>query len=197
MMEKNGMTSDVVQRERAVLAGLESKLENALARRGKVIHEIALANVKAEKTIGINAARNSLGPLNKQARAIDSEVALIRIDISHARRHLELAEAYAANVKARQATDNGAARRLVQLEIRAPDGRVIRQFHKSVDAARKALQPGYEVTGEVIGSGVVSPIGPGTRSFMTSLLDAGGGELLVFLEKHGLRPVAHDGQEYD
>jgi hypothetical protein len=63
-----------------------------------------------------------------------------------------------------------------------------------VDAARKALQSGYEVTGEVIGSGVISPIGPGTRSFMTSLLDAGGGELLAFLEAHGLRPVARDGK---
>jgi hypothetical protein len=74
----------------------------------------------------------------------------------------------------------------VQLEIRAPDGRVLRQFHKSVDAAREVLQSGYEVIGEVIGSGVVSPVGPGARSFMRALLDAGGGELLEFLEAHGI-----------
>jgi hypothetical protein len=113
---------------------------------------------------------------------------LLRINISQARRQLEWAEAYAENVKTRQAADRGGETgRLVQLEISTPDGRVIRQFHKSVDAARKALQPGYTVTGEVIGGNIVSPIGPGARSFMTSLLDASGGELLAFLEAHGLR----------
>jgi hypothetical protein len=173
--------------EREALAGLESKLSDAMARRGKIIQDISAACAKAETTIGINAARNSLGPLNKRAAAIVSEIALIRINISQARRHLELAEAYAENVKTRQATDRGETGRLVQLEISTPDGRVIRQFHKSVDAARKALQPGYTVTGEVISGNIVSPIGPGARSFMTSLLDASGGELLEFLEAHGLR----------
>jgi hypothetical protein len=126
--------------------------------------------------------------MNKQAVAIDNEIALLRINISHAKRMLELAEAHAESAKAKQAAERGETGRLVQLEIRAPDGRVIRQFHKSVDAARNALQPGYEVTGEVISGNIVSPIGPGARSFMTSLLDAGGGELLEFLEAHGLRP---------
>ena len=194
--------TNAVQRERAVLAGLESKLSDALARRGKTAQEISRASAEAE-TSGvnsarngarrpINAARNSLAPLNKQARAIDSEIALIRIDISHAQRQLQLAESHAENVKTRQAADRGETGRLVQLEIRAPDGRVIRQFHKSVDAARKALQPGYTVTGEVISGNIVSPFGPGARSFMTSLLDASGGELRAFLETHGLRPVARD-----
>jgi hypothetical protein len=180
------------QREREVLAGLESKLSDALARRGKTIREISRACAEAETTVGINSARNSLGPLNKRAAAIDSEIALIRINISQARRQVELAEAHAENVKTRQAADRGETGRLVQLEISAPDGRVIRQFHKSVDAARKALQPGYTVTGEVISGNIVSPFGPGARSFMTSLLDASGGELLAFLEAHGLRPVARD-----
>jgi septal ring factor EnvC (AmiA/AmiB activator) len=183
-----------VQREREALAGLESKLSDALDRRGKTIHEISRACAEAETAAGVNSARNSLGPLNKRARAIDSEIALIRINISEARRHLELAEAHAATAEARRATDRGETGRLVQLEISTPDGRVIRQFHKSVDAARKALQPGYTVTGEVIGGNIVSPIGPGARSFMTSLLDASGGELLEFLEAHGLRPVARDGK---
>jgi hypothetical protein len=183
-----GATDIPVQREREVLAGLESKLSDAMARRGKITQDISAACVKAEATVGINAARNSLGPLNKRARAIDDEIALLRINISQARRQLEWAEAYAENVKTRQAADRGGETgRLVQLEISTPDGRVIRQFHKSVDAARKALQPGYTVTGEVIGGNIVSPIGPGARSFMTSLLDASGGELLAFLEAHGLR----------
>jgi hypothetical protein len=175
-------TSDV-QRARAALAGLESKLSDAMDRRGKTVHEIALASAEAATARGINSARNSLGPLNKRAREIDGEIALIRIEISHARRMLEHAEAHA---KAKQAADRGETGRLVQLEIRAPDGRVIRQFHKSVDAARKALQFGYEVTGEVIGSGVVSPVGPGTRPFMKALLDLQGDVLMEWLVERGI-----------
>jgi hypothetical protein len=182
-----------VQRAREALAGLESKLSDALDRRGKTINEISHASAEAE-TSGINsarngprrpinAARNSLGPLNKRAREIDSEIALIRIEISHARRMLEHAEAHA---KAKQAADRGETGRLIQLEIRAPDRRVIRQFHKSVDAARKALQFGYEVTGEVIGSGVVSPIGPGARPFMKALLDLQGDVLMEWLVERGI-----------
>jgi hypothetical protein len=125
--------------------------------------------------------------LNKQAGTIDSEIALLRMNITHAKRMLELAEGHAESAMARQAAEaNGEPGRLVQLEIRAPDGRVLRQFHKSVDAARATLQSGYEITGQVISGNTVSPIGPGARSFMTSLLDAGGGELLEFLEAHGI-----------
>jgi hypothetical protein len=63
---------------------------------------------------------------------------------------------------------------------------VLRQFHKSVDAARAVLAAGYEVTGEVLGGSVVSPVGPGARSFMRSLLELQGHELLEFLEVHGI-----------
>jgi hypothetical protein len=55
-----------------------------------------------------------------------------------------------------------------------------------VDDARKALQSGYEVTGEVIGSGVVSPIGSGARSFMKSLLESQGDELMEWLVARGV-----------
>jgi hypothetical protein len=177
-----------VEDAKVALAGLEGKLQDALDRRDKIIVETARAADKAAAIggIGDQSAKNSLGPLNKQAKAIDSEISLLRINITHARRRLELAEAHAESAKAKQAAERGEPGRLVQLEIRAPDGRVLRQFHRSVETARAALQAGYEVIGEVIGSGVVSPIGPGTRSFMTSLLDAGGGELLEFLEAHGI-----------
>jgi septal ring factor EnvC (AmiA/AmiB activator) len=178
-------TSDI-QRAREALAGLESRLSDALDRRGKTVDKISRACAEAETARGINSARNSLGPLNKRAGAIDSEIALLRINISHARRRVELVEAHAESVKAKQATDRGETGRLVQLEIRAPDGRVIRQFHRSVDAARKALQPGYEVTGEVIGSGVVSPVGPGARSFMKALLESQGDVLMEWLEARGI-----------
>jgi hypothetical protein len=177
-----------VEDAKAVLAGLEGKLSDANARRDKVIIEISRAADKAAAIggIGDQSAKISLGPLNKQANVIDSEIALLRINITMARRRLELAEAHAESGKAKQAAERGETGHLVQLEIRAPDGRVIRQFHKSVDAAREALQSGYEVTGEVIGSGVVSPVGPGTRSFMKALLESQGDELIAFLAERGI-----------
>jgi hypothetical protein len=177
-----------VEDAKAVLAGLEGKLSDANARRDKVIIEISRAADKAAAIggIGDQSAKISLGPLNKQANVIDSEIALLRINITMARRRLELAEAHAESGKAKQAAERGETGHLVQLEIRAPGGRVIRQFHKSVDAAREALQSGYEVTGEVIGSGVVSPVGPGTRSFMKALLESQGDELIAFLAERGI-----------
>jgi hypothetical protein len=190
--------SDAVQRERDLLAGLESKLSDAMARRGKTIQEISRASAEAAASLVNSAAKNgprkptnvatiALAPLNRLAKSIDAEIALLRIKISHAQRGLALAEAHAESAKAKMAAERGeTAGRLVQLEIAAPDGRRLRQFHKSIDAARATLMSGYEIVGEVIGSGVVSPIGHGARSFMTSLLDAGGGELLEFLEKHGI-----------
>jgi hypothetical protein len=171
---------------KAALAGLEGKLSDALDRRDKILVETARASAEAATTRGINSARNSLGPLNKQTKAIDSEIALLRMNITHAKRMLELAEAHGESARARQAAERGEPGRLVQLEICAPDGRVLRQFHKSVDAARAALQPGYEVIGEVIGSGVVSPVGPGAQSFMKALLAAHGDELMEFLAERGI-----------
>jgi hypothetical protein len=185
-------TTDIpsdVQRERAVLAGLESKLSDALDRRGKTAHEISRASVEAATTGGNrrdrDTARNSLAPLNKRAREIDGEIALIRIEISHARRMLEHAEAH-AKAKQEAASDRGEPGRLVQLEISTPDGRKVRQWHKSVDAARKVLQSGYEVIGEVIGSGVISPIGPGARPFMKALLESQGDVLMEWLIERGI-----------
>ena len=174
---------------RKTLDDLESKLAAVQDRRDKVVIEIARASAKAAAIggIGDQSAKNSLSPLNKQAAAAESEMSLIRIEIREAKRGLALAEAYDAGVKAKQALDRGEPGRLVQLEISSPDGRVIRQFHKSVEAAQKALQPGYTVTGEVIGGNIVSPIGrPGARSFMKALLESQGGELLEFLASHGV-----------
>jgi hypothetical protein len=99
---------------------------------------------------------------------------------------LELAEAQAAAGKVRQAAERGEPGRLVQLEIRAPDGRVLKQWHKSVDAARAALQSGYEITGQVISGNTVSPVGPGAFSFMKALLTAHGDELMEWLAERGV-----------
>jgi hypothetical protein len=176
-----------VEDAKAALAGLEGKLQDALDRRDKIIVETARAADKAAAIggIGDQSAKMSLGPLNEKARAIDAEIALLRVNITYARRQLELATAQAE--KAKQAAEGGAApRHLVQLEIRAPDGRVLRQFHRSLGAARAALSSGYEVIGEVISGNVVSPVGPGTRSFMSALLDSQGDVLREWLAEQGI-----------
>jgi hypothetical protein len=150
-----------VEDAKAALADLEGKLSDALDRRDKILVATARAADKAA----------AIGGIGDQSAKI--------------------AEAHGESAKARQAVEHGAAPpRLVQLEIRAPDGRMLRQFHRSVDAARKALQSGYEITGEVIGSGVVSPVGPGAQSFMKALLTAHGDELMEFLAERGV--VASD-----
>jgi hypothetical protein len=77
-------------------------------------------------------------------------------------------------------------------EIECPDGRVIRHRHASLEEAKKALQDGYKVCGEVLGAstddkgGLVMPIGPGTTSVMQTLLEAHGNELLDWLSEHGI-----------
>lgn len=79
-------------------------------------------------------------------------------------------------------------------EIRTPDGRHIRHQHESIEAARKALQSGYEVTGEVIGAhgdhygGLVQPIGDGAKSIFAALLEHSGEELAAWLATHGFEP---------
>jgi hypothetical protein len=177
-----------VENAKVALAGLEGKLRDALDRRDKIIVETARAGDKAAAIggIGDQSAKMSLAPLNKQAKAIDAEIALLRVNITYAKRQLELATAQAESARAKAAEANGEPGRLIQLEIRAPDGRTLRQWHKSVDAARAALQSGYEIIGEVIGSGVVSPVGPGTKPFMQALLDSQGGVLREWLAEQGI-----------
>jgi hypothetical protein len=194
-------TSDV-QRERAVLAGLESKLSDALDRRDKTIQEISRASAEAE-TSGvnsasngarrpINSARNSLAPLNRLAKSIDSEIGLIRIQVTHARRMLELAEAHADTARAKAAVPiaEGAERlflvntphHLHQVRHRAP----------SIEALRSRLLPGYTIEGEIFGAnddgsgGVVAAINPTGPSIMKGLLLAHGPELLEYLAQHGI-----------
>lgn len=76
-------------------------------------------------------------------------------------------------------------------EIQAPDGRIIRQQHASLEHARAAVTvPGYGIVGEVLGAstdgkgGWVDPVGPGAVSLMGKLLEAHGPELLEWLEKN-------------
>lgn len=77
-------------------------------------------------------------------------------------------------------------------EIKAPDGRTLRQEHASLETLKGALMPGYEVTGTVFGAatdatgGLVEKIGG--PSLMTILLETHGEELLAWLFKSGKIP---------
>jgi hypothetical protein len=104
-----------VEDAKAVLAGLEGKLSDVLDRRDKILVEIARTADKAAAIggIGDQSAKISLGPLNKQAKAIDSEIALLRINITGARRSLELAEGHAESARAKQAVERCEPGRLV------------------------------------------------------------------------------------
>ncbi len=79
-------------------------------------------------------------------------------------------------------------------EIKTPDGRYIRHEHENIAAARKALLPGYDVTGEVIGAhsdhygGFVQPIGDGAKSLLAALLAHGGDEMKAWLAHQGFEP---------
>jgi hypothetical protein len=171
---------------RVVVKDLEAALADAKARRDEILRDLGKVSIAIDG--GDRRARFVQGNLNKQEIAAGRLVQSIAKQIEMAGRHVKLAQAQAdavAEAKAR-ATGNGAARRLIQLEVRAPDGRVLRQWHKSVDDARKSLQPGYEVTGEVIGSGVVSPIGDGAQPFMKALLDLQGDVLMEWLAERGI-----------
>jgi hypothetical protein len=72
-------------------------------------------------------------------------------------------------------------------EIKAPDGRLLRQEHASLEALKVSLVSGYEVVGVVFGAsvdgkgGLVEPIGG--PSLMRTLLDAHGDELLAWFKE--------------
>lgn len=71
-------------------------------------------------------------------------------------------------------------------EIKAPDGRILRQEHASLELLKPSLMAGYEVTGVVFGAasdgtgGLVEKIGGPT--LMSILLEAHGDELAAWLK---------------
>lgn len=82
-------------------------------------------------------------------------------------------------------------------EVRAPDGRILRHHHGSLEDAKKAVLPGYFVTGEVLGAsadmsgGFIDRCGPGDESFMQVLLESRGEELLAWLATKGILPKSN------
>jgi hypothetical protein len=174
---------------RHVVADLEAALADAKARRDQILVDLGKVSIAIDK--GDHRARFVQANLNKQEVAAGRLVNSIAKQVEMARKHVEMADNQAAAVAEKAAAAAGApVGRLVQLEISAPDGRTLMQWHKSIDAARKVLQHGYEITGEVISSGVVSPVGNGARPFMKALLDLQGDTLLAWLAEHGINKQA-------
>jgi hypothetical protein len=125
---------------------LEAALADAKVRRDKISVDIRKASDAAFAGDKRQLfALTGKGGLNQQEAAAGRLILSIEKRLGEARKHVRMAEAQAAaaaEAKAGLATDNGAARRLVQLEIRAPDGRVLRQWHKlSVMTRRSRLWP--------------------------------------------------------
>ena len=184
---------------RKVLDDLESKLAAVMDRRGKIVIEIAKASAKAAAIggIGDQSARISLGPLNKEAAAADSEIALLRIELREAKRRLELAEAYDASVRANAVVPIAAGPERLFLVNTPHDRRQVRHKARTLEALRSRLLPEYTIEGEIFGAndagegGVVAAIEPKGPSIMAGLLLAHGAELLKFLEAHGVS-VARD-----
>ena len=73
-------------------------------------------------------------------------------------------------------------------EIRAPDGRILRQEHASLEVLKASMIAGYEVTGVVFGAGSDGSGGfvekIGGPSLMSILLESHGDELMAYLAKH-------------
>jgi hypothetical protein len=171
---------------RAALAGLESKLQDALARRDAVIVETAHAADKAAAIggIGDQSAKMSLSPLNKKAGAIDAEISLLRVNIVYAKRQLELATNQAA--ASARASSNAPVRDKLY-EVVCPDGRKVRHRGASQEDVQRHLQKGYTIVGQVFGADDGGNGGFIPRpGFLTAMLEAYKGELIEFLETHGI-----------
>jgi hypothetical protein len=181
---------NVVEDAKAALAGLEGKLQDALDRRDKITVEIARASDKAFAIggIGDQSAKMSLAPLNKKAGAIDAEIALLRMRITHAKRMLELAEAHAEGGRAKQAAECGEPVVSNKLfEVVCPDGRRIRQRGSSQEDVQRRLQIGYTVTGQIHGADADGNGGFIPRpGFLAAILEAYEGELAAWLEARGI-----------
>jgi hypothetical protein len=164
------------------LAGLEGKLQDALDRRDKIV-DISKANAASVRD---QRARLELPGLNKQAKAIDEEIALLRINITHARRGRELQEAHAAAAK-RASSDAANVRRDKLFEIVCPDGRKVRHRGASQEDVRRRLQNGYTVAGQVFGADDAGNGGFIPRpGFLTAMLEAYEGEFVAWLTAHSI-----------
>jgi hypothetical protein len=110
-----------IEDPRRVVSDLEGALADAKARRDKILLDLGKVSVAIDK--GDHRARFVQGNLNKQEIAAGRLVQSIAKQLEEARKHVKMSQAQADAV-AQAAGETGG--HLVQLEIRAPDGRMLR-----------------------------------------------------------------------
>jgi hypothetical protein len=140
---------------------------------------------------GDRQARFAQGGLNKEAAAAGQLILSLEAQVAEARKRLDMAVNWAATAAAKRASVDAAAIPHDKLfETVCPDGRKVRHRHHSLEALRKALQPGYVAVGQVFGAneegtgGIVS--GMGQPGMFTALLESHGDELVAFLAERGI-----------
>jgi hypothetical protein len=175
---------------RRVVSDLEGALAEAMARRDKILFDLAKAAAAIDG--GDKRARFVHGALNKEEVAVGRLVRSIEKQLGEARKRLATIEAHAATAAARLATaDEAALVRDKLFEVICPDGhRKVRHRHHSLEALRRELQPGYRAVGQVFGAnddgtgGFVSM--PGAPSMLRALLESEGDVLMEWLAERGL-----------
>jgi hypothetical protein len=133
-----------------VLKGHEVKLANAKKQRETILLDIKRANAAVD--MGDQRARLELNGLNKQNVAAGRLVLSFEAKVAESRKRLAMATNQVAVAAAKRASaDEAALVRDKLFEVVCPDGRKVRHRHHSLEALRKALQPGYSVVGQVFG----------------------------------------------
>jgi hypothetical protein len=169
---------------RKTLQDREAELVNAKKQRDVILNDIRKANAAVD--MGDQRARLELNGLNKSNVGVGRLILSIETEVSEARKRVERAEIQAATAASKRASMDAPAVPGDKLyEVVCPDGvRKVRHRHHSLEALRKALQPGYSIAGEVFGAnaddtgGFVST--PGAPSMMKALLESQGDELWCF-----------------
>ena len=167
-----------------ILDELEAELVAVKARRDKISADIGKAEAAAEK--GDKRALFVLGSLNKEGEAQGRLVLSIERQIAEAKKRLVMMANQAAAMRAASPDDTSYARDKL-FEVVCPDGRRVRHRGASQEDVRRRLQFGYALVGQVHGADADGIGGFVPRSgFLTAVLEAYEGELIEWLEAHGL-----------
>jgi hypothetical protein len=137
---------------RKALRDRESKLANAKKQRDTILNDIRKASERVD--MGNQTARFELTGLNKQNVAAGRLILSLEADVEVSKKRLAMAENQAATAASKRASMDAPAVPGDKLyEVVCPDGvRKVRHRHHSLEALRKALQPGYSIAGEVFGA---------------------------------------------
>ena len=181
---------------RETLRTREAELAIAKSQRDNVLNEIRMTNIAVDA--GDRRARLGLSELNKQNVAAGRLIVSLEHEVREARKRLDMAQAQSDAARAKAAVPEGGERLFL---VNTPHNlHQVRHKARSMEALRTRLLPGYTIAGEIFGAndagegGVVAAIEPTGPSIMQGLLGAHGGVLMEWLEAHGFRPVARDGE---